>query len=268
MTKGKKFLYPVKREDFILDRNRSVNTDHLVSPETYFSNLILDVKKFAVGRYFWFIANLTNGSVSAADGMIEEITSIDKQSYIHGSPDQLFQRTHPDDIQQMFSFSNYWVEFLLNLPPEKRSQVHCTIYIRIKNKEGLYKWVMVQYADHMTDDKGKLLFGFTVITDISFIKTEGPAMMSILDTNNQSCHQFYCMDGKSLEQTDRIIPKITAREVEVLAFLAIGYSSKQIAAEMKIAVKTVDNHRQNMLKKTNSKSTGELVNYAIKAGFV
>ncbi|MEO7313703.1 MAG: LuxR C-terminal-related transcriptional regulator [Ginsengibacter sp.] len=56
--------------------------------------------------------------------------------------------------------------------------------------------------------------------------------------------------------------------MEVIGFLAIGYSSKQIDAEIKIAVNTVDNHRQSMLKKTNSKSTGELVNFAIKAGFV
>jgi DNA-binding CsgD family transcriptional regulator len=56
--------------------------------------------------------------------------------------------------------------------------------------------------------------------------------------------------------------------MEVIGFLAIGYCSKQIDAEIKIAVNTVDNHRQSMLKKTNSKSTGELVNFAIKAGFV
>jgi DNA-binding CsgD family transcriptional regulator len=74
--------------------------------------------------------------------------------------------------------------------------------------------------------------------------------------------------GKSMEKTDEVFPKLTAREIEVIGFLAIGYSSKQIATEMKIATNTVNNHRQSMLKKNNSKSTGELVNFAIKAGFV
>ena len=268
MPDSKHFLKPVKREDFILAKNRNANTNQLLSPEAYFTNLIPAIKKFAVGPHFWFIANLTNGAVAAADGMIEEITSINKESYIQGSPDQLFHRTHPDDIQQMFSFSNYWTGFLMNLPRERRSHVHPTIYIRIKNKEEIYKWVMVQYADHLFDEKGKIIFGFTLVTDISFIKKDGPSMMSILDTNDQTCQQFYWFDGKSLEQTGRFIPKITVREMEVIKFLAIGYSSKQIAAEMKIAINTVDNHRQRMLKKTQSKSTGELVNFAIKAGFV
>jgi DNA-binding CsgD family transcriptional regulator len=93
-------------------------------------------------------------------------------------------------------------------------------------------------------------------------------MMCILDTSDGTCQHVYCVDGKSLEKTDRYIPKITVREMEVIQFLAIGYSSKQIAAELKISINTVDNHRQSMLKKTNSKSTGELVNYAVKAGFV
>jgi DNA-binding NarL/FixJ family response regulator len=57
-------------------------------------------------------------------------------------------------------------------------------------------------------------------------------------------------NGKSMEQTDEVIPKLTAREIEVIGFLAIGYSSKQIATEMKIATNTVDNHRQSMLKKS------------------
>lgn len=52
-----------------------------------------------------------------------------------------------------------------------------------------------------------------------------------------------------MEETDEVIPKLTAREIEVIGFLAIGYSSKQIATEMKIATNTVDNHRQSMLKK-------------------
>ena len=268
MPDSKKFLRPIKRENFTLVKNNIALTDQYVFPETYFSTVIPQIRKFAIGPYFWFIANLTNGKVAAAEGMIEEITSIDKNSFIQGSPDQLFQRTHPDDIQQMFAFSNYWVAFLISLPPERRSYLNPTIYIRIKNAKEIYSWVMVQYVDHIFDEKNEILFAFTMITDISFIKKDGPAMMSILDTKDETCQHFYCVDGKSAERINQSVPNITVRELEVLGYLAIGYSSKQIAAEMKIAANTVDNHRQNMLKKTNSKSTGELVNFAIKAGFV
>jgi DNA-binding CsgD family transcriptional regulator len=65
-----------------------------------------------------------------------------------------------------------------------------------------------------------------------------------------------------------VLPKLTNREIEVLHYLATGSSSKQIAAALNIAIKTIDNHRQNMLHKMASKSTGELVGYAIRAGFI
>jgi DNA-binding NarL/FixJ family response regulator len=64
------------------------------------------------------------------------------------------------------------------------------------------------------------------------------------------------------------LPKITSREIEILRYLAIGYSSKQIAEELNIAVKTIDNHRQNMLRKTNTKSSPELVAFGINSGFI
>ena len=268
MPESKRFLQPVKREDFILAKNANAKSDDLISPEIHFSNLITTIRKFAVGPHFWFIANLINGSVQAAGGMIKEITSITKEDFINGSPDQLFQRTHPDDIQQMFAFSNYWVEFLMSLKKEQIPHVHTTIYIRIKNKEEIYKWVMVQYADQMVDEKGKIIFGLTLVTDIDFIKKDGVAMMSILDTHDETCQHFFCTDGKSIDLTNQTVTKLTNREIEVIGYLAIGYSSKQIASEMKISINTVDNHRQNMLRKTKSKSTGELVNFAIQAGFV
>jgi DNA-binding CsgD family transcriptional regulator len=45
-------------------------------------------------------------------------------------------------------------------------------------------------------------------------------------------------------------------------------SSKQIAAEMSISMNTVSNHRKNMLAKTESKTSSELIKYALKHGLV
>ena len=64
-----------------------------------------------------------------------------------------------------------------------------------------------------------------------------------------------------LNEEDKIITK---RELELLKLLSDGFSSKQIAAKLHISIYTVSNHRKNMLQKTNTKSTAELVNYAIK----
>ena len=43
---------------------------------------------------------------------------------------------------------------------------------------------------------------------------------------------------------------------------------RQIAGSLERSIKTIDNHRQNMLRKTSTKSTGELVAFGINMGFI
>jgi len=42
---------------------------------------------------------------------------------------------------------------------------------------------------------------------------------------------------------------LTAREREILQLIAESYSTKEIAAKLKISVKTAENHRTNLMKK-------------------
>lgn len=55
------------------------------------------------------------------------------------------------------------------------------------------------------------------------------------------------------------IEKLSAREIEVLRFLADGKSSKEIAVELGISVKTVETHRSNLLRKLKLHSVAQLV---------
>lgn len=54
---------------------------------------------------------------------------------------------------------------------------------------------------------------------------------------------------------------LSARELEIIRFIKRGFSSKQIANELFIAVKTVEVHRYNILKKLNIKNAAALVNF-------
>lgn len=268
MNSKRTILTPVKREDFDTAFSSNADLTKTVLPEDFFESAIDHLRKFAVGPYCWFIANATNGLTQSAGGMIEQLTGIALYDFINGTPDRLFSQMHPEDVAPMFAFTKHWIAYFTSLPFEKKIHIHPTIYIRLKNREQLHKWVAVQYADQIIDLDGNILFGLTVITDISHVKKEGSAMMSVLDSYDETCQHFFCSDGNSVFEDDKLLPKLTTREIEVLHYLASGNSSKQIAAELYIAIKTIDNHRQNMLHKTKTKSTGELVSYAIRSGFI
>ncbi|PJJ80126.1 response regulator [Mucilaginibacter auburnensis] len=65
---------------------------------------------------------------------------------------------------------------------------------------------------------------------------------------------------------DEQLSQLSAREKEVLALIVKELTSEEIAEKLFISKKTVDNHRQNILEKTQCKSTVGLVKFAIKNG--
>lgn len=57
---------------------------------------------------------------------------------------------------------------------------------------------------------------------------------------------------------------ISPREHEVLQLIAEGYNNKEIAKILTIAIKTVQTHRSNIMKKLDLHDSGELIKYAIQ----
>jgi DNA-binding NarL/FixJ family response regulator len=69
---------------------------------------------------------------------------------------------------------------------------------------------------------------------------------------------------KEIKENTQILSE---RERDVLQLILKENTSEEIAKILHISKKTVDNHRSNILHKTNSKSTIGLVKYALKNGF-
>ena len=59
---------------------------------------------------------------------------------------------------------------------------------------------------------------------------------------------------------------LTPRELQVLKLIAEAHTSKEIAKELFISVKTVERHRQNILDKLGMSDRVELTRYAIRRG--
>jgi DNA-binding NarL/FixJ family response regulator len=61
---------------------------------------------------------------------------------------------------------------------------------------------------------------------------------------------------------------LTPRLREVLQFIGEGLSTKQIAAQLDISVKTVEMHRTHLMKALNIRGVAGLVRFAIRTGLV
>ncbi len=57
---------------------------------------------------------------------------------------------------------------------------------------------------------------------------------------------------------------LTKRQIQILALIAKGKTSREIAEELFIGTHTVDTHRKNMVRILNLKGKGELLRYALE----
>ena len=69
---------------------------------------------------------------------------------------------------------------------------------------------------------------------------------------------------KRLFRNQEARPVLSPRESEILSALARGLSSKLIAREMAVSVRTVETHRQSIKRKLNLDGQAELIKYAVE----
>lgn len=88
-------------------------------------------------------------------------------------------------------------------------------------------------------------------------------------------NRFICSEVKTIlseqafdDETSSGANALSGRELEIIKQIKNGLSSKEIASELNIFLKTVEVHRHNILKKLNLKNSAALVNYINESGLV
>ena len=64
------------------------------------------------------------------------------------------------------------------------------------------------------------------------------------------------------------VDALSDRETDVVLGLARGYSLKEVAAQLRLSVKTIETYKARSLEKLGLKSRADLVRYAIQRGWL
>ncbi len=78
----------------------------------------------------------------------------------------------------------------------------------------------------------------------------------------------YLRPGQPARKESRALPRLTAREREIVQLLAEGKSNKEVSTALGVSVKTIDAHRANIMHKLNIHSVTDLVRYAIRNNII
>lgn len=70
------------------------------------------------------------------------------------------------------------------------------------------------------------------------------------------------------EEIQNALERLSAREREVLRHIAEGSSNKEIAQKLSISVRTVESHRDSLMKKVGIKNVAGLTRLALRSGLI
>ena len=216
---------------------------------------------FQVGDYYYYIFNVKQ---SVFELISNEITSV--LGYHPNEVDVPFflSNIHPEDQPWFLNFENKVKEFFSTLSFQQIPNYKVRYDYRIKTKTGDYIRILQQVVTIQFDKNKGLQRTLGVHTDITHIKQDGLPVLSFIGLNGEP--SYIGVDVKKIFSFSTI--QLTRREQEVLSLLIEGKRSDDISKQLFISKLTVDTHRRNLLKKTNTSNTVALISSAVKKGLV
>jgi PAS domain S-box-containing protein len=115
--------------------------------------------------------------------------------------------------------------------------------------------VRIQYAANTSTVNGRWL-AFSVVLS-AHVEPDGPELVVPVPTN-----------GAESPAPDAGQTRLTPREREVVRLVALGASSREVAADLYLSPETVRSHVRNAMSKTHSRTRAQLVAIALAEGLI
>ncbi len=216
---------------------------------------------FQPGDFYYYLFNISTAEFEYVSPGVEKILGYKSDQV---TLPFLFESIHPDDQNVYVNYENEVGRFLYSLPKDKIFKYKARMDFRLRKADGTYTRVLHQAMIIEISEDGNILRTFGVHTDISYLKINGKPSLSFIGFDEEPSY-FNVKVGEELIPIKEVLSK---REKEVLLLIIDGMQNKEIAERLHISKETVDKHRKNMLEKTGSKNSGELIARAIRNGWI
>lgn len=205
-----------------------------------------------IGPFYYYTINISNYSLHNISSAILPIHGL--TDYPH-TLQQILDLIHPEDFDFVVAAEKATLEKIKEWG-RQRLHLKSSYCFRMKTGNDSYQLFHHQ-AIHLTKDKqGRLTTSLNIHTNIQHITQINNYIVLISNVGEQN---DYCQIDLSTKLAQMTIPKLSKREMEVLILIGQGFSSQQIGQKLFIAEETVRIHRKNLLKKTETNNSSNLI---------
>lgn len=219
---------------------------------------------FSIGNFYYYVINLADSSISHHHKNILKIHGL---SEYPSQLSEIFNLIHPDDIPFVVKAENIVVEKIKQIGVEHQLLLKPSYCFRMKTKKGKYELFHHQAIHTLMDENNRLFQSINIHTNIQHITPQNPYTVLLTGISpRKDFHQFTVQLTDDRKSSDS--PNLTKREIEILILIAKGYSGKEISDMLILSEHTIRSHRKNILKKTDSRNSKELIRKAFEWGLV
>jgi DNA-binding CsgD family transcriptional regulator len=217
----------------------------------------------------FYAGDYTKGQYLYLDPSCELLLGYNKE-YIASAGQHFYNNLiHPSDYK-IFNVDIFPqnIRFLKKQPLADRLNYSCSYNYRLKVRSGNYIMVLQRATYYLHPETGHPLASVGFIINITHFK-EGT---SIVHTIERIDRNFSTLSAepvfKAVHYPDIKNGLLSKRESQILQLIYNGLNSKEIADRLYLSVHTINNHRKNILRKTNTSNITETIRYAQTNGLL
>ena len=173
-----------------------------------------------------------------------------------------YENIHPDDLAFVLETDNMVYNFFSEMPFDEKKNYRLVYDFRTRDTEGVYVGHMHQSVVLEQDKNGRTWLTLVITHLLSERNKNEKPQRRLINMKTGKLHLFNEIDGNYSGVV------LTRREQEVLSLIGRGYDSINISDRLHISVNTVNNHRQNILRKTDTENATQAVLYCKRLGLI
>jgi len=231
--------------DIIKQRRATWESFNRVAPIIYIADITLD-------KYMYFY------------GSSKQMLGYDMDFLADAGPNYYINLLHQNDsrIYQEKVFPEVTAFLKRHNQPDYSDYLFSCNY-RIKKNDGEYVNMLQRVTYFSLKEFSIPLVEMGSLTDINNYKDD-TRMIHVIEKTGYDINAYSTVQlFKSVYFPDRLGKGLSNREREILKGISEGLSSKEIANKLFISINTIHNHRKNMLQKTHTNNSAELLKYAL-----
>lgn len=217
---------------------------------------------FTSGPFYYYMINISNSTLSDCN---DDLLKMHGLTTFPVHLKDIIDLIHPDDLGFVMEAEAWTIEMYKIIGFEHQLKLKSGYCFRMKAGNGEYELFHHQAFHTLKDENGRLLQALNIHTNIHHITRQNNYIVTISGIGNRK--DFY---QKQLipERNGNVAERLTKREIEILNMLVKGYTDREIAEVLNISFHTVRTHHKNILGKTKSKNSAELIKRSLENGYL